>query len=153
MGRLKAFANTTVSLFKTQEELEKLLAKHRIAASRWTHFAETKELAGKVRFEFQWQRAKEAAPIGFRVEVEYKYAPGPRGGNAGTTREQAGRALFWYVKNLFDAVEYGIVQLEEAFMPHMLPAGESGPTLYEQLTPRLEALTMADLPPLLTSGR
>ena len=40
MARLKAYAKTTVSLFKTQDDLERLLAKHGIKATRWTHFAE-----------------------------------------------------------------------------------------------------------------
>ena len=59
MVRLKAYAQTTVSLFKTQDDLERLLQKHEIKANRWTHFSETKLAPGIVRFEFELDRGKE----------------------------------------------------------------------------------------------
>lgn len=151
MGQLKAFSSTTITLFKTQDDLEKLLAKRGISASRWTHFAETKDQPGMVRFEFEWQRNKDRPPMGFRIDVAYKYVAGPKGGNQGTTREQAGRALFWHVKNLFDAVDFGIADMEQAFMPYLLGQGDR--TIYEQMAPRLEALRAGDMPALLIEGR
>lgn len=137
MARLKAYSNTTVSLFKTQDDTERLLSKHGIAVSRWTHLAETDSSPGTVRFEFEWRRGNKA-PLGFRVDLEYQYVAGPKGGNQGTTREQAGRALYWHVKNLLDAVDFGIVELEQAFLPHLLTA--SGRTVYEEVEPKLESL-------------
>jgi len=145
LAKLKAFSNTSVSLFKTQDDLEKLLSRHGIKKSRWSHFAEGEDEPGTVRFEFEWLRDASSV-LGFRLEVSYQYEAGPRGGNQGTTREQAGRALFWHIKNLFDAVDYGIVDLEQAFMPHLLTDGDDGPTLYEQLAPKLGM-------PLLTAGK
>ncbi len=137
MAKLKAYSNTTVSLFKTQDDLERLLGKHGITASRWTHLAETDSTPGIVRFEFEWRR-ENGGQLGFRVDVSYQYVAGPKGGQRGTTREQAGRALFWHVKNLLDAVDFGIVDLEQAFLPHLLTA--SGRTVYEEVEPRLESL-------------
>lgn len=52
-------------------------------------------------------------------------------GKAGTTRDQASRALFWHVKDLLDAVDFGIVAMEQAFLPHMIGAG--GATMWEQV--------------------
>lgn len=156
MARLKAFANTKIDVFKTQNDLEALLLKRGINASRWSHFAETKEIAGQVRFEFSWappQKLNEPKrqPLSFRVDVEYKGDFGPAGGQRGTTREQAARALYWHIKNLFDAIDFGIVDLEQAFMPHLvLPSGE---TAYEKLVPQLQALQAGEMPLLLERGR
>lgn len=156
MSRLKAFANTKIDVFKTQQDLETLLLKRGITASRWTHFSETKETAGIVRFEFEWQRAQQIRdvkhqPLSFRIDVEYKGELGPAGGQRGTTREQGARALYWHVKNLFDAIDFGIVDLEQAFMPYLvLPSGE---TAYEKIGGQLEQLEAGVMPRLLERGR
>lgn len=133
MAKLKSFSNTSISAFKTQDDLEKLLAKYGIPASRWTHFAQVKEEQdGRIQFEFE----SDGRP--YRVTVSYRKEVGPNGGSRGTTREQAARAIFWHVKNLFDAVDFGIVTLEEAFLPYML--GPGGKTVFEHIKPRLGEL-------------
>jgi hypothetical protein len=131
---------------RTQDELERLLGKHDIRASRWTHYTELSDQPGVVRFEFEWRR-KDGGTLGYRIEVSYKRKAGPRGGQTGTTREQAARALYWHVKNLLDAVDYGIVELEEAFFPHML--GPGGATIFEEAREQLSTL---DLPRLMDSN-
>ena len=152
MSQLKSYSNTQVALSKTQESLDKLLAAHGIQANRWTHFAEVGAKPGSVVFEFEWRKTPEKLPLGFKIAVDYKGEGGPQGGQKGTTREQAGRALYWHVKNLFDAVDFGIVDLEQAFMPYLLlPDGD---TAYERWAPRFEELLeKAEMPPLLTEGR
>lgn len=156
MSRLKAFSNTKIDVFKTQGDLEALLIKRGITASRWTHFAETKDEAGTVRFEFEYQPIQKLnevkrPPLSFRIEVEYKGEQGPQGGQRGTTREQAARALYWHVKNLFDAIDFGIVDLEQAFMPYLLlPSGE---TAYEAVNEQLKELRGGEMPKLLERGR
>ena len=156
VSQLKAFSNTKIDAFKTQGDLEALLAKRGINASRWSHFAESKDEPGMVRFEFSWQpvqglRDAKRPPLGFRIEVTYKGAVGPQGGQRGTSREQAARALYWHVKNLFDAIDFGIVDLEQAFMPYLvLPSGE---TAYEKIGGQLASLQVGDMPVLLERGR
>ena len=150
MGQLKAFANTKISMHQTQDDLDELLLRRGIMASRWSHFAQVGDEPGQVRFEFEWQKAPGRVALGFRVEVAYKTEAGPKGGRAGTTREQGARALYWHVKNLFDAVDFGLVELDQAFMPHLLLP--SGATAYEQLTPHLDRLEAGDVPALLTDG-
>lgn len=155
MPRLKAFSNTKIDVFKTQGDLETLLAKRGIRASRWSHFGESVKDAGEVRLEFSWQPqpakvGETREPLGFRIAVEYKGETGPAGGQRGTTREQAARAVYWHVKNLFDAVDFGIVDLEQAFMPYLLlPNGE---TAYERMLPQLVALKPGEMPKLLERG-
>lgn len=156
MSTLKAFSSTKIDVFKTQSDLEGLLTKRGIKASRWTHFAESKDTPGTMRFEFEWQPPQQLRdvaqlPLSFRIDVGYKGETGPQGGQRGTTREQAARALYWHVKNLFDAVDFGIVDLEQAFMPYLLLA--SGETAYEKVGRQLLEVKSGDLPPLLSEGR
>lgn len=149
--QLKSFSNTTIAVSKTQENLEAVLARRDIGASRWTHYAPSGDAPGSMRFEFEWSRPGRLAPLGFRIEVEYKPEVGPYGGKRGTTREQAARAIYWHVKNLFDAVDFGIVDVEQAFMPYlMLPEGV---TAYERMKPELDALPPGAIPRLLTAGK
>lgn len=151
MATLKSFSNTKIALSETQAQLESILAKYRINASRWSHFAQLGKEPGEVVFEFEYRKEPEKQPLGFRVSVEYKAETGPKGGSAGTTREQAGRAIYWHVKNLFDAVDFGIVDIEQAFMPYlMLPSGE---TVYQRAPEFLAQLLDVNMPALLTEGR
>lgn len=156
VARLKSFSNTKSGVFATQSDLESLLAKRGINASRWSHFNEAAKEPGIIRFEFSWKPPRdingpERQPLGFRIDVEYKGELGPQGGQRGTTREQAARALYWHVKNLFDAIDFGIVDLEQAFMPYlMLPDGQ---TAYERLSPQLAALKAGEMPLLLDRGK
>lgn len=144
MAKLKAFSDTKISLAKTHEQLEDLLEKQRVEGSRWTHLPEkiSEHKPGRVLLEFEVVR--EDCRFAYRISVDYQSKAGPRGGNQGTTREQTGRALFWHVKNLFDAIEYGIISLEEALLPYMITG--NGQTVYEQLEPKLAQLSAGDVP-------
>ena len=149
MARLKAFAATKVTFARTQDELERLLLKHEVRASRWTHYAElfhepkpghlpAPKNPGTVRFEFEWVPPEGERPLGYRFEVFYQTQYGPKSGQVGTTREQAARALYWHVKNLLDAVDFGIVEMQEAFLPYMI--GASGQTVYQVMQEHIQAI-------------
>lgn len=145
MAQLKAFTGTDVSLAKTQESMRKLMREHGVKASRWTDYDEgqTDSEPGRIVFEFAWQPEGKAM-LEFRISVEFKSERGPRGGKGGTTAEQAARAIFWHVKNLFDSVSYGIVTLEEAFYAHMLT--NNGETVYERTAPQIAAIAAGQMP-------
>lgn len=150
----KSFASTSIDSHKTQRSLEDLLTLRGIMASRWTHFNQQGDAPGKMRFEFEWKPIQEInkprrTPMSFRLEVEYRSVEGPRGGEMGTTRDQAARALYWHVKNLFDAVDFGIVNIEQAFLPYLLMEGDV--TAYERVADAMEQLQAGTMP-LLTGG-
>jgi len=42
-------------------------------------------------------------------------------------RNQAYRIFWWYLKTKFEAIETGLVEFEQEFMPH-ISIGENGPT-------------------------
>lgn len=91
------------------------------------------------------------SPSGFESKSRIRLSEAQREGNLERRESRQGALCFWYVKNLFDAVDYGIVELEQAFMPHLLSANNR--TMYEELTPTLELLDAGSLPALLTEGK
>ncbi len=71
----------------------------------------------------------------------------PRVVTGGAHGSRLAGALFWHIKNLLEAVAFGIVDLEQAFLPYLLVA--SGQTVYEEAKPRLEGLMPGDVVRLL----
>lgn len=127
MPKLKSFSNTKISLTKSQEDIEDLLDRVGVTGSRWSHIKENQQqkTPGRIICEFAHEEYV------YRISVDYQTELGPRGGNTGTTREQAGRALYWHLKNMFDSVEYGIVTIQQAFLPYMIT--DRGSTMAEMV--------------------
>lgn len=142
MGKIRAFANTTINYYKSMDECQRLLAKYGVAGTRFTNYEQQKDKAGQIIFEFNWSPGGSARGNGYKVQIEYEELTGPKGGKAGITKEQAARAIFWHIKNLIEAVEFGIVDMGEAFLPYMLTS--SGQTVYEEYQDRLLALPETD---------
>jgi hypothetical protein len=124
-GSLKSYANTSVGAGRTKEQIESLLKKVGAIGFRWdSALPYGKEFnGGAVGFEqlsamIQWHSRK----LAFRLRIEYD-----------TERQQRQnlRALYWYLKAKIEAIEFGIVDLEQEFMPYML--APSGRTLYDEL--------------------
>lgn len=138
MTLTKAFVDTTVRFDKSMADIEKLLQTHAIRESRFTHlrpqreprseYDKAEDTQGSVVYEFV--RGRDDDRRGVRVTVRYQPQIGIRGGKAGTTAEMAARALYWFLKAKFDAIDYGIEEFDVAFMPHLLTA--LGTTFAEQ---------------------
>lgn len=140
MAKIRSFTETGVSKEKTQEQMEVILAKHNIRASQWRHIREDEVagLPGRLMLEFPWQNG-EGIVLDFRVEVEYKAERGPKGGQIGTTVNQAARAIYWFVDMLFKAVEWGIVEdIGEAFFSKIVT--DDGHTLYQRTMPMMTSV-------------
>lgn len=59
-------------------------------------------------------------------------------------RAQMLRALFWYLKAKIEAIEFGLLDTEQAFLPHMLTPG--GQTVFERVQEGdMEALIGPDM--------
>ena len=134
----QAFGATKVAFTKSMQEVEGVLSLHGIRESRFTHarpqrapktsFDVSQETAGYVLYEFV--KGKDDDQRGVRITVRYQPRIGPKGGLTGSTAEMAGRALYWYLKGKFDAIDYGIEEFDVAFMPHLMTA--LGTTFAEQ---------------------
>ena len=68
----------------------------------------------------------------------------------GSTREMAARALYWFLKSKFDAIEYGIEEFDVAFMPHLITqigwTIAEQPQLIEQMASAPESIARLALP-------
>ena len=110
---LPSYANTTVPAGRSREVIEELLRRVGVDAFRWTTINETEGI------EFRWPRP-EGSPIAFRLLIHFE---------SPSQRAQMLRVLYWYLKSKIEAVEAGLVDMEQEFLPHMLMP--SGQTVYE----------------------
>lgn len=137
MINTKAFAGTSISVDKTMSEIDRLLTQRGVRENRYTHMRPERVGApgdagrGALVYEFVWPERGEQLRRGVRVVVFYREEVGPKGGRAGITAEQAGRALFWHLKSKFDSIEFGIETFDVAFMPYLRTALADGGTIAE----------------------
>lgn len=121
---LQSYAHTSVSPGRTKEQIELLLSKVDAVGFRWdSGLPELRDSENAYGFEqltagLRWNGRE----LAFRLRIEY--ADEKR-------RRQNLRALYWYLKAKIEAIEFGIVDLEQEFLPYMLAA--SGQTLYDEL--------------------
>jgi hypothetical protein len=127
-GALSSYAQTRVSPGQSHEAIEKLLGRIGVDAFRWT------SLIDREGIEFNWPRP-DGTPIGFRLVIRFDTA---------ARRAQMLRALFWYLKAKIEAIEFGLLDMEQAFLPHMLTPG--GRTVFERVQQGdMEALIGPDM--------
>ena len=146
-----AFTSTKVALGVSLSQVEGLLEAHGVREQRYTHFKpddpESVEQDGIGRIVYEFVRAGTEATERRGVRITVAYTPTvikinhrhiKRKAN-GTTAAMAGRALYWFLKAKFDAIDYGIEDFEVAFMPHLVT--QIGSTFAE--TPQLIAEAVA----------
>lgn len=121
---LRSYANTSVGAGRSKEQIEKLLHKVGAVGFRWdSGLPQLRDSENAVGFEqltaaLSWNDRK----LAFRLRIEYA---------SDKQQRQNLRALYWYLKAKIEAIEFGIVDLEQEFMPYML--AQSGRTLYDEL--------------------
>ena len=132
---LRSYAETKVSPGQSRDTIEKLLRRIGVDIFRWTSTADAEGI------EFRWPRP-EGAPVGFRLVIHFDTA---------RERAQMLRALFWYLKAKIEAIEFGLLDVEQAFLPHMLTPG--GQTVYDRIREGdMEALIGPDILALPAGG-
>lgn len=131
----RAYQQTRVSPYRSQEVVEKLLRKHGVDGVRWT------SLTGTVGLEFRLPT--EHGPVGFSISIEY---------GADKLRPQYMRALYWYIKAKLEAIEFGLVDFEREFLPFLITGPDR--TLGDEIVERLaDGRLISDVPLLLPPGR
>ena len=108
MATIKSYANTTVSAAKTREQLEKLLISVGAVGFRWSSNLE--EGSEIIEAALKW----EGRQIAFRLRVEFEDE---------RERRQQMRALYWYMKAKIEAIHFGLVDLQQEFLPYLLTEG------------------------------
>jgi len=121
---LRSYANTTVGAGRSKEQIELLLKKVGAIGFNWVSHIPFKEdgegIEGleQLNAMLRWQSRKVSLRLSIRWVTDKQ-------------QRQNLRALYWYLKAKIEAIEFGIVDLEQEFMPYML--APSGQTLYDEL--------------------
>ena len=124
-----AYRRTTVPAHRSMEQIEKILAKHDVDAFRWT------SIAWNLGLEFRHKG------IGYCVKLTYDEKE----------KAQYLRALFFWIKATLEAVEFGLVSFERAFMPALITGPDR--TLGDDVLKRLVEGGLGQGVPLLPEGR
>ncbi|KKL96005.1 hypothetical protein LCGC14_1848800 [marine sediment metagenome] len=111
---LQSYANTAVPSHRSKEQVEELLKKVGAVGFRWSSFGGQETLEAGL----EWNDGK----IAFRLVVNYE---------DDRQRKQKLRALYWYLKAKVEAIQFGLVDLEQEFLPYMLTP--SGRTVFEEI--------------------
>ena len=125
-----AYKNTSINWSKSQTDIVKMLTTRSIFQTRFTN------LENKFAIEFLAPQNNEK-PIGVRIIVPIRYK-----GDSNEKREKElnvlHRVLFYHLKAKFVAIDSGLTEFMEEFMPHLIIMDKNGnsTTLGQKLLPQ-----------------
>lgn len=143
MSKPRAYSDTTVSTQKSRADIDKLLTKWGVDGVQWTTLKGERSV---VRFQIEHN----GAPLMIRLAVDppamapeeqpewadEDWEPNPK--KAAKEARRLHRMLFWYIKSLLEAVDAGILAVDQAFLSHI--EGSKGKTVYEVVGEQLQAM-------------
>ena len=152
---VKAYKNTSIDWTKSQGEIMKLLSMRGIKETRFTNISfETASKAG-----LDIQKDCEAIMLEFFKPIELSSGMGgtipiriiiPNIPEDEQKKRQAYRIFFWYLKTKFEAVDTGLIEFEQEFMPHIAlgkgqGVGNVWQTFKKKLLPEIMSGKSADI--------
>lgn len=148
---VKSYRNTTIHWSKTQGEIMRLLEQRGIKETRFTNLSgETMARAGvemeadttAIMVEF-FKNIQDSNGVGGTLPIRIVIPNIP---DEEKYRNQAYRIFFWYLKTKFEAIDTGLIEFEQEFMPHIAIGKGSGiGTLWQAFKQRML--------PAITSGQ
>lgn len=131
ISRSKSYRGTSIHWGRTQSDIMKLLNKYDIQDIQFTTVsAGTTKKSGLVMEEgtiailLTFQKEEElSSGVHGMVPVRILI---PSIEDDDRSMNQAYRLLFWYLKSKFEAIETGLVEFAEEFMPHLQIADKGG---------------------------
>lgn len=143
-----AYDKTAVPVYKTREEVDKLLRAAGATGMAWME-GDHPQYPGKrviaLRFIRPEKMGTNQVPIAVRMLVPVPAVKVAK--EQDQLLRQYHRALYYYLKSQLEAVQFGLVQFTEAFLPH-LEMG-NGLTVYQQIGPQyLQAASNGEVRPL-----
>ncbi len=142
MSQRRHYEGTAVSEGESLSEIEVLLRRHKVDATRWTN------TMGVIRLEFSWPY--QGSSLAFRVDLAiprsldgYTLTPKQRE----QERRRRLRVLLNHIKAKLVAVEDGLVDMEQEFLPYLLGPGDRtmGDLATEQIRAGLAAGAMPEV--------
>lgn len=152
----RAYEKTNIGIAKSRGDIDNVLRKWGVTGISWAEDYDT----GLILLRFRWKRQDDGHLFSARFTIQVKtdkeleeLAIDKRSGrpsdkkrlrlkNARGKREH--RVLFHMLKNLFEAVEEGLMVPEQAFLPWIEDV--DGVTIFERIGPIIDALPAQSLP-------
>jgi len=131
LQNVKAYKNTSVHWSKSQAEVQKVLEKYNIKETRFTNLSyESMQRSGiemskntvALMIEF-FKITTLSNGVGGKVPIRIIIPNIP---DDEKYKNQAYRIIHWYLKTKFEAVETGLIEFEQEFMPHIALGKGSG---------------------------
>lgn len=141
----RAYTGTSVSVDKSMGEVMSLLHKRSVSGMQWTR----EGLRSTLRFRWKSSAGVELCA---RFTLDVRPPPAPRGRQLSSKQladvyaqeeRRLFRVLVYFLKNLFEAVDGGLLTLEQALLPYL--EDSTGQTVGELLAPRLALLAARPL--------
>ena len=140
---IKSYKNTNVNWVRSQAEIMKLLEVREIHETRFTNISyETALRAGleitkdttAIMLEF-FKPITIADGVGGTIPIRIIIPNIP---DDEKKRNQAYRIFFWYLKTKFEAVDTGLIEFEQEFMPHIaLGKGNGVGTMWQSFKEKM----------------
>src|SRR3990167_8392465 len=115
-----AYKGTTVNWVRSQTAIVKMLTTREIYESRFTN------LEDRFALEFRVVEAGVTKPLAIRIVVPFQHKGELDSKNREKELNQMHRILFHHLKAKFLAVDSGLTEFMEEFMPHLIVADNKG---------------------------
>jgi len=115
-----AYKGTTVNWVRSQTAIVKMLTAREIYESRFTN------LEDRFALEFRVVEAGVTKPLAIRIVVPFQHKGELDSKNREKELNQMHRILFYHLKAKFLAVDSGLTEFMEEFMPHLIVADNKG---------------------------
>lgn len=124
-----AYKQTTVHWGKSQAQIMTLLEKQGVQDIRFTFLQSKNELICEFNYPSDIDNTDKFYGIRIVIKVE---------NDDDKFKNQIHRALFYYLKTKFEALNFGLVEFVQEFMPHLVITDKAGnqKTLHEIIMPQ-----------------
>lgn len=130
MRTVKAYKQTQVNWGKSQAQITKLLESQGVQDVRFTFLQSQNSLICEFNYPTELENKK--VVVGVRILL-----PVPKDDDR--ARNQIHRALFYYLKTKFEALNFGLVEFIQEFMPHLIVFDKGvSKTMYQIISPQYE---------------
>jgi len=131
--KLKSYKNTSVNWGKSQAQIGKLLDSAGISDVRFTFMQSQQSII--CEFNYPEEIDGKTMNIGVRIIIRI-----PEHKNPEQAKNQVHRALYYYLKSKFEALDFGLIEFMQEFMPHLIVHDKQGrtQTMYQMIAPQYE---------------
>ena len=158
----RAYEGTSVAVGRSREQIDEILRRWGVSGIQWEDDYEN----GLAQLRFKWKREDNSELVArFRVELESdeelnELAVDKRSGQFSEKKyerikadrgKREHRVLLNLLKNMFEAIEEGIIPAEALLLPWI--EDSTGQTVYEKVEPNLHQLASKPLHKALTGDK